>query len=125
MFNLRRRVSSCLTVAQPAPSWPCSWVHPHALLSRLLPRCAGIGDEFLRVRSQLSQPAILLGLKRHLGSWEAAEFFMAEYVHRLDFGFKLLNVTLTTQKVLSLLVSMVVTLIFIVSSVYGTTRSDP
>ena len=91
----------------------------------MLPRCAGIGDEFLRVRSQLSQPAMLLGLKRHLGSWEGAEIFMAEYVHRLDFGFKLLNVTLTTQKVLSLLASMVVTLIFIVGSVYSITRSDP
>ena len=74
--------------------------------------CAGIGDEFQRVRSLLNQPAVLVGLERHLMSTKHMHMPQSifNYFQQLDFGFTLINVTVTTHRVLSLLVSVVVTL---------------
>ena len=82
------------------------------------------GDEFQQVRSLLNSPDVLLGLEHHLGSVEKAEFVLARYFERLDLGFTLINVTLTTQRVLSLLASVVVTMIFVSVSLYNAFRSS-
>ena len=81
--------------------------------------CAVVGDEFQRVRSLLTHPDVLLGLKRHLGSVQEAQFMLARYVDRLDLGFTLINVTLTTHRVLSLLASAAVTTILVLASLHS------
>ena len=86
--------------------------------------CASIGDEFQRVQRLLNQPAVVLGLKGHLGGMEEATNFMGNYVQRLDLGFKLFNVTLPTQRVLSLLASIFFTLIIASTGLYSAFRSD-
>ena len=83
-----------------------------------------MGDEFQQVRSLLKNPDVLLGLKRHLGSVEEAKLVMDDYIQELDLGFTLINVTLTTQRVLYMLAYVVTTLIFVSASVVSAFSSS-
>ena len=83
-----------------------------------------MGDEFQQVRSLLKNPDVLLGLKRHLGSVEEAKLVMDDYIQELDLGFTLINVTLTTQRVLYMLAYVVTTLILVSASVVSAFSSS-
>ena len=86
--------------------------------------CASVGDEFQRVRSLLNQPAVLVGLERHLMSTKHMHMPQSifNYFQQLDFGFTLINVTVTTHRVLSLLVSVVVTFVIASDSLASAVR---
>ena len=83
---------------------------------------ASVGDKFQQVRAMLNNPNVLLGLGRQLGGSAEAKFVSDRfdiYVQKLDLGFRLANVTMSAHKVLSLLASFFVTMIFIFVNVYS------
>ena len=86
------------------------WVVMLLVASLCIARCAVVGDEFQRVRELLNDPELLLGLRRQLKGVDEAQFVFA-YMSRLELGFRLVNVTLTTHRVLSLLASFFVFLV--------------
>ena len=92
-----------------------------AMVFLILFWCAVVGDEFQRVRSHLNQPRVLMGLQRQLKGTDASAQLVFDYIQRLDLGFTLVNVTLTTHRVLSFMASVLISAVFAFGPVFGST----
>lgn len=67
---------------------------------------------------------VLLGLQRQLGSVEAAEMMM-RYLQSIKMGFRIIDVTVTTHRVLSLIASLLIGATFAFgSTVIGVVLDD-